>query len=489
MYRKGISGWLKHLDFLILDLLCVNASFIVAIFLQQQGATDAFLREEVNKELYNFLITLNAIAIIVALLSHAYKNVLKRGYYRELVSVAQYVVIMFFAAAFYLFVIGSNASDSLKEILYLIAILSFFLIYVFRNIWKKIVRYRLRHSALRSMLVVTTSNIAEKVISTLKSDEIKTYKITGIVIVDKNLTGKKIKGVPVVAAKNDAADYICREWIDEVFVDIHSNMPYPSKLISEFETMGLVIHERLANISVIETKSRMVEKIGGYTVLTSTINSATTEQLFVKRLFDIIGALVGCIGTFILTLFVAPIIYIKSPGPIFFKQERVGKNGKKFKLYKFRTMYPDAEERKKELMSQNRVKDGMMFKVECDERIIGCRRLKNGKIKKGVGGWLRTLSIDECPQFFNVLKGDMSLVGTRPPTVDEWEKYELHHRARLAIKPGITGMWQVSGRSKITDFEKVVELDTQYIRDWRIVLDIKILLKTVITVFRRDGSM
>jgi lipopolysaccharide/colanic/teichoic acid biosynthesis glycosyltransferase len=93
------------------------------------------------------------------------------------------------------------------------------------------------------------------------------------------------------------------------------------------------------------------------------------------------------------------------------------------------------------------------------------------------------------PQFFNVLKGDMSLVGTRPPTVDEWEKYELHHRARLAIKPGITGMWQVSGRSKIVDFEKVVKLDTTYIREWSILLDIKILCKTVVTVLRRDGSM
>ena len=165
------------------------------------------------------------------------------------------------------------------------------------------------------------------------------------------------------------------------------------------------------------------------------------------------------------------------------------RNGKLFKLYKFRTMYADAEERKKELMSKNRVKDGMMFKLDFDERIIGSKKLKNGKIKKGFGGWLRALSIDECPQFFNVLKGDMSLVGTRPPTLDEWEKYELHHRARLAIKPGLTGMWQVSGRSKITDFEEVVRLDTMYIREWRIILDIKILCKTMVQVFKREGSM
>ena len=112
----------------------------------------------------------------------------------------------------------------------------------------------------------------------------------------------------------------------------------------------------------------------------------------------------------------------------------------------------DAEERKAELMKENRVQDGMMFKLDFDPRIIGSKKLPDGTIKKGVGNFIRDWSLDEFPQFLNVLKGDMSLVGTRPPTVDEWDKYELHHRARLATKPGLTGMWQVSGRSNITDF-------------------------------------
>ena len=139
------------------------------------------------------------------------------------------------------------------------------------------------------------------------------------------------------------------------------------------------------------------------------------------------------------------------------------------------------EERKKELMNQNRVKDGMMFKIENDPRIIGGKR--------GIGNFIRNYSIDEFPQFWNVLKGDMSLVGTRPPTVDEWEKYDLHHRVRLSVKPGITGMWQVSGRSEITDFEEVVKLDKEYITEWRMGLDIKILLQTVQVVLWRGGAM
>ena len=181
--------------------------------------------------------------------------------------------------------------------------------------------------------------------------------------------------------------------------------------------------------------------------------------------------------TGIIFIFVAPIIYIKSPGPIFFKQVRIGKNGKKFNIYKFRSMYMDAEERKKELMAQNDIKDGMMFKMDNDPRII-----------KGIGNFIRDYSLDEFPQFWNVLIGDMRLVGTSQPTVVEWEKYEMHHRSRLAIKPGLTGMWQVSGRSNITDFEEVVRLDTEYIKKWSPGLDIMILFKTVAVVLGKVGS-
>ena len=152
-------------------------------------------------------------------------------------------------------------------------------------------------------------------------------------------------------------------------------------------------------------------------------------------------------------------------------------------------MYSDAESRKQEFMQQNRVADGMMFKLDYDPRIIGCKMRPDGTVKKGLGNFLRETSLDEFPQFFNVLKGDMSLVGTRPPTVDEWQKYKLHHRIRVSIKPGITGLWQVSGRSSITDFEQVVELDKKYINEWTLWLDLKILLKTILVVIKRKGSM
>ena len=152
-------------------------------------------------------------------------------------------------------------------------------------------------------------------------------------------------------------------------------------------------------------------------------------------------------------------------------------------------MYLDAEERKKEFLDQNRVEDGMMFKLDFDPRVIGNKVLPDGTKKTGIGEFIRRTSLDEYPQFFNVLKGDMSLVGTRPPTLDEWKKYELHHRARLAVRPGITGLWQVSGRSEITDFEEVVRLDTDYITNWSPGLDLRILFKTIRVLVSQKGAL
>ena len=149
----------------------------------------------------------------------------------------------------------------------------------------------------------------------------------------------------------------------------------------------------------------------------------------------------------------------------------------------------DAEERKKELMAQNKVSDGMLFKMDFDPRIIGNKILPDGTKKTGIGQFIRKTSIDELPQFWNILKGDMSLVGTRQPTLDEWKKYEPHHRARMSFRPGLTGLWQVSGRSNITDFEEVVKLDTQYINEWSVKNDLRIIFQTAISIMKKDGAM
>ena len=217
---------------------------------------------------------------------------------------------------------------------------------------------------------------------------------------------------------------------------------------------------------------------------------AKKRYWIIRRGQDIFFSALALLLLLPLMTVLALIIYLDDPrgGPVF-SQLRCGRDGKLFKMYKFRSMHPDAEARKEELMKQNRIQDGLMFKLEADPRIIGCKILPDGTVKKGIGNFIRDFSLDEFPQFFNVLKGELSLVGTRPPTVDEWEKYQYHHRARMAIKPGITGLWQVSGRSNITDFEEVVELDKTYIRTWNMGMDLRILLKTVLVVLGRKGSM
>lgn len=219
-----------------------------------------------------------------------------------------------------------------------------------------------------------------------------------------------------------------------------------------------------------------VSSVGTYPIITYHTISLNGFESAIKRCIDILGSLVGIILASPIMLFTAIAIKIDSPGPILFKQTRVGKNGRHFKIYKFRSMYRDAEARKKELLEQNEIKGGVMFKMKDDPRITR------------VGKVIRKLSIDELPQFFNVLFGSMSLVGTRPPTLDEVDKYERNQWKRISIKPGITGMWQTSGRSAIDDFDKIVELDVEYIDTWTLWLDIKILFKTVIQIFKRGDS-
>ncbi len=222
--------------------------------------------------------------------------------------------------------------------------------------------------------------------------------------------------------------------------------------------------------------SSYVSSVGTYPIITYHTITLNTHEQVIKRIFDIAASIFGIIVFSPIMLATAIAIKLDSKGPVLFKQTRVGKNGRLFKIYKFRSMFVDAEERKAELMKQNQMQNGPMFKMKDDPRITK------------VGKFIRKTSIDELPQFFNILGGSMSLVGTRPPTVDEVEKYERNQWRRISIKPGLTGMWQVSGRSAITDFNKVVELDTEYIDKWSLGLDFIIILKTVRVLLLRKGA-
>lgn len=290
------------------------------------------------------------------------------------------------------------------------------------------------------------------------------------------------------ASDQNLMDEIAHWWIDDVFLLLDENTTYPRQLIEDFLLMSITVHTSLSVLDEFTFSTTDVQELGEYKVLTNSIKFVSDRASITKRGFDILAGLAGMVVTGIIFIIVAPVIYIKSPGPIFFAQNRVGQNGHVFKMYKFRSMYMDAERRKAELMEKNKVTGGLMFKMDDDPRIIGSEKKgKDGK-PRGIGNFIRNTSLDEFPQFFNVLKGEMSLVGTRPPTLDEWNCYDPHHRVRMSAKPGLTGMWQVSGRSKITDFEEVVALDQYYIEHWSLWLDLKIIVRTVSVVLRHEGA-
>ena len=483
MYRKDSEGWLKHADFIVLDMICLQLAYILAYAISGYGFNPYGII------IYrNMAVFLELADLIVIFAYGTMKSVLKRGYYRVFVVTVKHSIIIGALAILYLFLLQQGQAFS-RLTLILTVVIYLVLTYVVRELWKKLLRKQMADGGERKLLIITSEDVAEQVVSNMQENNYARYSIAGVVVIDADWTGRTINGIPVVANEENAAMYVCQEWIDEVLIVISEVLPYPSELIEKLTETGVTVHLNLAKITNVTGKKQFVEKVGNYTVLTTSINYASTKQLMLKRLMDIAGGLVGCILTGIICIFVGPAIYIASPGPIFFAQERVGKNGKKFKMYKFRSMYMDAEERKAELMKDNKLGDGKMFKLDFDPRVIGNKILPDGTHKTGIGDFIRRTSLDEFPQFFNVLKGDMSIIGTRPPLISETSLYELHHRARLAIKPGITGMWQVSGRSDITDFEEVVRLDKEYIENWNIGMDIKILFKTVLVVFKKDGSM
>ena len=552
MYRKRAGGWLKHLDFIVLDAVCLQAAFMLA-YAVRMGPSSPYGDGE-----YRGIGLLLLLAdMVIVLLSETFSGVLRRGRYEEFTAVLRHACLVEAVVIMYLFTAQKAVSYS-RFIIYLTGVLYVCMAYFARYLWKALLlRRREAVAEQRSLLIVTESGLVDEVLESALARDYDRFRVTGIAITDRDMRGSEIRMagsrdtwgqtvgksefhgrtsgeakdpgtgrekpaiwgqaggtrdtgdrpggsrklgngmsgdggsavIPVVAYRDDIVDTVCRRWVDEALIVQHQGASHPGDLVSALAGMGVVVHTGLFRSGEEGGMKQFVGHVGDYTVLTASISYATPLQQFAKRAMDIAGGIAGCIVTGLLFLVLAPIMLAVSPGPVFFMQERIGRNGKRFKIYKFRSMYMDAEERKKELMEKNRVGSGLMFKMEADPRIIGCRVLPDGTVRKGFGNFIRDHSLDEFPQFFNVLKGDMSLVGTRPPTPDEWEKYEPHHRARMAVRPGITGLWQVSGRSSITDFEEVVRLDTKYITEWSMGLDLKILFKTVKVVLGKDGAM
>lgn len=475
MYKKRKTGWREHFDFIVMDIMVLLVMFYAIIW----------RHTEFNMmELVSTLIIMVLFKFLFDILTDIHNEIMYRGVLKEFALSIVNVGISGGFMFLYLIYIAKLQFDS--ELVYTFFLASVAADYITKVIYKELVKKGLSiYNNKRKMILIAMDDNIEEFIRSAEKHSFGQVEIAGVVVIESQRykVGDKVMGYKVVSEINDLPDYLLKQWIDEVFMNLPS-VRAPRDVIKRLIEMGITTH-RAIDFRMDKDNNKMVENVAGYTCLTESVRIMQPGQFFAKRLMDIIGGFVGSIITIILTIIIGPIIFITDPGPIFFAQPRIGKGGRVFKMLKFRSMYKNAEERKAELMEHNTVSDGMMFKMDNDPRILGSG--PDGT-RKGIGWFIRKFSIDEFPQFFLVLSGQMSLVGTRPPTLDEWEKYSSWHRARMAIRPGITGMWQTNGRSNITDFEEVVNLDMEYIREMDFWFDIKLILKTIKNQFSGDGA-
>jgi len=504
MNRKHTKGWMKHGDFILIDIFALQICFVFTYWIFH-GIANPYL----NDKFQYLAIIMGVSQIVVILFASHYRSILRRSSINELVADAVFAAKFMGLTLIFLFV-QKNSSDFSRLQVFVTTAMFWLLDFILKQLNKKRIIHSLqKENNQRRLVLVTSRKYVEEAIRKLNEHVTKNIKIVAVILLDhydptKELskTGKTgtlnedaenivFQGIspdcPVMPLSGDALKWISHEWVDGVFILQPSDQVFPKELMNGLIKMGITMYFSSSVFDDSRWPVTDIQKLGGYKVLTSSPKFISTGALALKRIMDILGGIVGCIFTLLLTIIFGPMIYIKDPGPIFFTQERIGRNGRPFRIYKFRSMYKDAEQRKAALMEQNKMQ-GLMFKMDDDPRIIGSEKKDRKGRPKGIGNFIRRFSIDEFPQFLNVLIGNMSLVGWRPCTLNEWKEYGLEHRSRAGMKPGITGMWQVSGRSEITDFDEVVRLDQEYIENWSLFLDIKILFKTIFVVIKGQGA-
>lgn len=490
---------------MLFDLICMELSFIFAVCIRFGSNTLVKLINDIEwaAPYYRIMLFVLMLHIVLVFFMEPYSGILKRSAAEEVKHVLEYNIYILIGIVVILF--AEKSSDTYSRIvLFSTFLIDCLTMFAYRYLYKKYLKKKINNSANQdNMLLVTSLGHVNHILHRFEKNPINTVKIVGIILTDDmaqleaavtsmsdeddvisiedyriGTRESSIKGIPVVGTLENPYEYARRNVVDEVLICTENDVV--EELAEGFIDMGITVHISIQDL--VQLPKATVNKVNGMSVITASVNIVTLRQLMIKRLVDIFFGFIGSVVTLLLTLIIAPMMWIADPGPIFFRQERVGKNGRTFKIWKFRSMYMDAEERKAELMAQNKM-SGLMFKMDDDPRIIGY-----GK-KFSLGKFLRESSIDELPQSFNILAGSMSVVGTRPPTVNEYKEYERHHKGRLAAKPGLTGMWQVSGRSDITDFEEVVRLDKEYIDNFSLKLDLEIILKTFKVVLGKEGSV
>ena len=431
MYQRRVRGWSQHIDFIFLDNLCMFLSLLAGFLLAgQTGVLHSrfFWRMALEAVLVN---------LVVIIVLDTYHSVLHHTLWDEMLRLlAQTGYVVLILLLFQL--LNRTAETDLPKIVLRALPLYLLSCYIMRQAYKSFLKRKHHIFNRHSLLIALEVSQIPSVIPRILRSNYGAYRFSGIAIMGNDPSEERarqalrsiseeypeVETIPIVATADTLEQYLTNNWVDEVYLDVPPKTDLPVEMINSLMRMGITIHTALTHLDDIESRHKNVEWICGHLTITTSLGYITGRDLFLKRLMDIVGGLIGSLITLLLIPPVGLAIWLSDPGPIFFSQTRIGENGKKFKIYKFRSMYMNAETRKKQIAQESGQEGQIMFKLEHDPRIIGQKECPDGKWKKGVGGWIRELSLDEFPQFFNVLKGDMSLVGTRPPTVDEWYRYE-----------------------------------------------------------------
>ncbi|HEP1844224.1 TPA: sugar transferase [Streptococcus suis] len=451
----------RQVSLVLLELLSV---FLAATITSQIPNSD------LSRSGIFIILMVHFFAFYLSRMDYEFEN---RGFIKEFEKTFWYSLVFGVLLTVFSFFLEDNFEFSRRGLIYFTLLNSVFiyLINCFIRQFKHVLLFTSNIN--RKTVLITTEERWSGMKKLLKTEQAFKNNLVALVILDSKKDYFGIS-IPFFKTEEEAIEFATREVVDQVFINLPSEHYDLKQIVSEFEILGIDVSVDVNSFGFRALKNKKIQLIGDHSIVTFSTNFYKPSHILMKRILDIIGAVVGLIICGLASIVLVPLIR-RDGGPAIFVQKRVGKNGRIFKFYKFRSMYIDAEERKKELMAQNQMQGGM-FKMDNDPRITP------------IGHFIRKTSLDELPQFYNVLIGDMSLVGTRPPTVDEFEKYTPSQKRRLSFKPGITGLWQVSGRSNITDFDEVVKLDVEYIDNWNIWSDIKILLKTVQVVIKREGS-
>lgn len=460
MIERKQNGILNYRFFLLGDMLAIVLAQVMAYFVRRQE-----IRAYIDPNPIFSIFVVLILDFLVVFFGQRYENVDGRGLLRESIATMRLTMQIVFIGLSILFIFKLSESYSRIYLSTWFVLANVFMLLI--RLANKTVRKRTGRGIRKKDGILVMASFSQSLFREFAeySDIAAVYCENDFAIPD---------GVAKLNTPEELLKYATNHVVDEVFIMDLRMSESMKGFIEQISDMGIAVHFNIEETFHGLENLRM-NRIAGRNYVSMSINTIGEKDIIAKRLFDIALSLIGIAFSIPILLIVAPIVVLTDKGSLFFKQKRVGQNGRIFYMYKIRSMYMDAEVRKAELMDKNEMQ-GHMFKIENDPRITP------------IGKFIRKTSIDELPQFWNVLKGEMSLVGTRPPTVDEYEQYEPWHKARLALKPGITGMWQVSGRNAITDFEEIVKLDKEYIRNWSLTLDIKILFKTVGVVLKRKGS-